>query len=96
MAKNETTATDIAPTTQVTEAEAANFELDPHLISLMWSEPFSPTPRRPPGRATLKPRPMAQGTPGILRGVSACCVSWARHDLVVFVIGFCTALKSAI
>lgn len=40
MAKNQTTATDIAPTTQVTEAEAANFELDPHLISLMWSEPF--------------------------------------------------------
>jgi predicted metal-dependent peptidase len=40
MAKNETTATDIAPTTQVTEAEAAKFELDPHLISLMWSEPF--------------------------------------------------------
>ena len=31
-----------------------------------------------------------------LRVVSACCVSWARHDLVVFVMGFCTALKSAI
>ena len=65
-------------------------------VFLMRSEPFSPTPRRPPGRATLKPRPMARGTPGILRGVSACCVSWARHDLVVFVRGFCTALKSAI
>ena len=65
-------------------------------VFLMRSEPFSPTPRRPPGRATLKPRPMARGTPGILRGVSACCVLCPRRDLVVFVIRFCTALKSAI
>ena len=27
-------------------------------VFLMRSEPFSPTPRRPPGRATLKPRPI--------------------------------------
>ena len=39
MAKN-TTATEIAPATEATDAEAAAFKLDPHLISLMWSEPF--------------------------------------------------------
>ena len=76
--------------------ELLHCRLDGSAVFLMRSEPFSPTPRRPPGRASLIPRPMARGTPCILRGVSACCVSWARHDLVVFVIGFCTALKSAI
>ena len=40
MAKQETTATDIAPAKLASEADAANFKLDPHLISLMWSEPF--------------------------------------------------------
>ena len=40
MAKQETTATDIAPAKLATEAEAKNFKLDPHLISLMWAEPF--------------------------------------------------------
>jgi predicted metal-dependent peptidase len=43
MAKNESTATDLAPATTATDAEAAAFELDPHLISLMWSEPFFST-----------------------------------------------------
>ena len=76
--------------------ELLHCRLDGSAVFLMRSEPFSPTPRRPPGRATLKPRPMARGTPGILRGVSACCVLCPRRDLVVFVIRFCTALKSAI
>ena len=40
MAKNETTATEIAPAKLADEAAAAKFELDPHLINLMWSEPF--------------------------------------------------------
>ena len=31
---------DLAPTKEVTAAEAAAFELDPHLIRLMWDEPF--------------------------------------------------------
>lgn len=38
--KTETTETEIAPVKQATEAEAKRFELDPHLISLMWAEPF--------------------------------------------------------
>ena len=45
--------------------ELLHCRLDGSAVFLMRSEPFSPTPRRPPGRATLKPRPMAQGTPGI-------------------------------
>ena len=40
MAKQETTATDIAPAKLADEKAAANFKLDPHLINLMWSEPF--------------------------------------------------------
>ena len=40
MAKQETTATDIAPAKLADEAAAANFKLDPHLINLMWAEPF--------------------------------------------------------
>lgn len=36
----DSTATDIAPITEATDAEAASFELDPHLINLMWDEPF--------------------------------------------------------
>jgi len=40
MAKQETTATEIAPAKLADEAAAAKFELDPHLINLMWSEPF--------------------------------------------------------
>ena len=39
MAKN-TTATDIAPANLASEEVAKSFELDPHLISLMWAEPF--------------------------------------------------------
>ena len=39
MAKQETTATDIAPAKLADEKAAANFKLDPHLINLMWSEP---------------------------------------------------------
>jgi predicted metal-dependent peptidase len=38
--KNNSTATDIAPKKLVTEKEAAGFKLDPHLINLMWAEPF--------------------------------------------------------
>ena len=34
-------------------------------------QPFSPTPRRAPGRASFIPRPMARGTPCILSVVSA-------------------------
>ena len=40
MAKQETTATDIAPAKLADDKAAANFKLDPHLINLMWSEPF--------------------------------------------------------
>ena len=40
MAKQETTATDIIPAKLADEKAAANFRLDPHLINLMWSEPF--------------------------------------------------------
>ena len=40
MAKENTTATDIAPAKLADEAAAASFKLDPHLINLMWSEPF--------------------------------------------------------
>ena len=40
MAKQETTATDIIPAKLADEKAAANFKLDPHLINLMWSEPF--------------------------------------------------------
>ena len=36
----DSTATDIAPTTEATDAEAAAFELDPHVLNLMWDEPF--------------------------------------------------------
>ncbi len=39
MAKN-TTATEIAPAKLATDEQAAAFKLDPHLISLMWAEPF--------------------------------------------------------
>lgn len=39
MAKN-TTATEIAPAKLATDEQAKAFELDPHLISLMWAEPF--------------------------------------------------------
>ena len=31
---------DLAPVRNVTDEEAAKFELDPHLIKLMWDEPF--------------------------------------------------------
>ena len=37
MAKHETTATEIAPANLADEAAAAAFQLDPHLINLMWS-----------------------------------------------------------
>ena len=40
MAKNETTATDLAPARTATDEEAKAFRLDSHLINLMWSEPF--------------------------------------------------------
>lgn len=40
MAKQETTATEIVPANLADEAAAKAFKLDPHLISLMWSEPF--------------------------------------------------------
>ncbi|MDP6063442.1 MAG: hypothetical protein QGI49_01430, partial [SAR202 cluster bacterium] len=41
MASKDTgTSVDLAPTETVDDATAAAFELDPHLISLMWSEPF--------------------------------------------------------
>jgi predicted metal-dependent peptidase len=41
MASKDTgTSVDLAPTSTVDDATAAAFELDPHLISLMWSEPF--------------------------------------------------------
>ena len=39
MAKN-TTATEIAPAKLANDEQAAAFKLDPHLISLMWAEPF--------------------------------------------------------
>ena len=31
---------DLAPVTEASDAEAADFRLDPHLIGLMWDEPF--------------------------------------------------------
>ena len=34
------TSTDLAPVQEATDAEAAAFRLDPHLIGLMWDEPF--------------------------------------------------------
>ena len=34
------TSTDLAPVKEATDAEAAAFRLDPHLIGLMWDEPF--------------------------------------------------------
>ena len=34
------TSTDLAPVKHVSEEAAANFEMDPHLINLLWSEPF--------------------------------------------------------
>ena len=42
MAKKETTATDLPLTTgfDVTAEEAAAFNLEPHLVSLMFDEPF--------------------------------------------------------
>lgn len=40
MAENKGTSTDIAPVKEATQAEADAFRLDPHLISLMWDEPF--------------------------------------------------------
>lgn len=39
MAEN-TTATEIAPAKLANDEQAAAFKLDPHLISLMWAEPF--------------------------------------------------------
>jgi predicted metal-dependent peptidase len=38
--KTDTTATDLAPVKTVSDAEAKAFKLDPHLIKLMWDEPF--------------------------------------------------------
>ena len=38
---------DIAPVKEVTDAEAAKFKLDPHLIKLMWDEPFFSKVLRP-------------------------------------------------
>ena len=40
MAKDTGTSVDLAPTETVDDATAAAFDLNPHLISLMWSEPF--------------------------------------------------------
>ena len=40
MAKNKGTATDLSPTHLASEKAAAAFELDPHLVKLMWDEPF--------------------------------------------------------
>ncbi len=40
MAKDTGTSTDLAPVKEATDEEAAAFRLDPHLISLMWDEPF--------------------------------------------------------
>ena len=41
MAKSDKgTNVDLAPVKEVSEAEANAFRLDPHLISLMWDEPF--------------------------------------------------------
>ena len=34
------TATDLNPVAQVTEEQARDFRLDPHLLRLMWDEPF--------------------------------------------------------
>ena len=34
------TTNDLAPVTQVTDAEAKDFKLDTHLVKLMWDEPF--------------------------------------------------------
>ena len=34
------TSTDLAPVQEATDEEAAAFRLDPHLIGLMWDEPF--------------------------------------------------------
>ena len=39
MAKN-TTATEIAPAKLANDEQAKAFKLDPHLINLMWAEPF--------------------------------------------------------
>jgi predicted metal-dependent peptidase len=38
---------DLAPVKEVTDAEAARFKLDPHLIKLMWDEPFFSKVLRP-------------------------------------------------
>tara|TARA_Y100000593_G_scaffold89196_1_gene172904 strand:- start:48974 stop:50431 length:1458 start_codon:yes stop_codon:yes gene_type:complete len=40
MAKNDTTSTELAHTQRASEAAAKAFELDPHLINLLWEEPF--------------------------------------------------------
>ena len=40
MAKQKTTAADLAPTISADSAAAAAFKLDPHLVKLMWDEPF--------------------------------------------------------
>ena len=40
MTKQNTTSNDIPVTTRASEDEAARFELDPHLVRLMWDEPF--------------------------------------------------------
>ena len=40
MKKEKTTAADLAPTTEADSAAAAAFKLDPHLVKLMWDEPF--------------------------------------------------------
>ena len=42
---------DIAPVKEVTDAEAAKFKLDPHLIKLMWDEPFFSKVLRPVTRS---------------------------------------------
>lgn len=40
MATNKGTSTDLAPVEEASDEEAKAFRLDPHLISLMWDEPF--------------------------------------------------------
>ena len=53
MAKNETTATEIAPAKLADEAAAAKFELDPHLINLMSARSFAGAPSGRPIRSLL-------------------------------------------
>ena len=76
MAKN-TTATDIAPATLANDEQAKAFKLDPHLINLMWAEPFFSKILR----KVTKKESTSIPTAGVLAKEGQLFFWWNRHFL---------------